>query len=179
MPNCASITKPLCELMTDQKKVDVGQVQEVPEHLPETYTPVDWTNNCVKPFEQLKTMIFNCVVPAHPHFDQPFVLSIDASLDGLGAVLSQVPKGESRVRPVAIASKMLNASQRRFPTHRLKVLTLKWSVCEKFSYWLKKRSFTVWTDNNPLTYLLTKPKLDECKVRWVSKIASFSFDLAK
>lgn len=32
----------------------------------------------------------------------------------------------------------------------------KWSVCEKFSNWLKGHSFTVWTNNNnPLTYIIT------------------------
>ena len=56
-------------------------------------------------------------------------------------------------------------------------MALKWSVCERPSHWLKGHSFTIWTDNNPLTYLLTKPKLDACEIRWVSKLASYTFDL--
>lgn len=35
----------------------------------------------------------------------------------------------------------------------------------------------MWTDNNPLTYILTKPKLDACKQRWVSKLAPYCFDI--
>lgn len=35
----------------------------------------------------------------------------------------------------------------------------------------------VWTDNNPLTYIMTKPKLDACEQRWVSKLAPYTFDL--
>ncbi|KAI4883153.1 hypothetical protein NFI96_007208 [Prochilodus magdalenae] len=140
-------------------------------------TPVDWTADCEKAFDHLKTMLLECVVLAHPDFNEPFILSVDASLDGLGAVLSQVPKGESKARPVAFASKTLSASQRKYPAHRLEFMALKWSVCEKFSHWLKGHKFTVWTDNNPLTYLMSKPKLDACEIRWVSKLASFSFDL--
>ena len=56
-------------------------------------------------------------------------------------------------------------------------MALKWSVCERFSHWLKGHSMTIWTDNNLLTYLLTKPKLDAREIRWVSKLASYTFDL--
>ncbi len=35
----------------------------------------------------------------------------------------------------------------------------------------------MWTDNNPLTYILTKPKLDVCEQRWVQKLAPYNFDI--
>lgn len=114
---------------------------------------------------------------AHPDFSRPLILSIDASLDGLGAVLSQVPAGEEIARPIAFTSKTLTASQKKYPAHRLEFLALKWSVCEKFSHWLKGHSFTVWTDNNPLTHIMTKPKLNACEQRWVSKLALYFFDI--
>lgn len=31
-------------------------------------------------------MLLECVRLAHPNFDEPFILSVDDSLDGLGAV---------------------------------------------------------------------------------------------
>lgn len=43
----------------------------------------------------LKSALLNSVVLAHPDFDRPFILSTDASLDGLGAVLSQVPASDT------------------------------------------------------------------------------------
>ena len=103
---------------------------------------------------------------------------MDASVDGLGAVLSQVPPDGKIARPVAFASKTLSSSQLNYPAHRLEFLALKWAVCDKFSHWLKgAKSFSVWTDNNPLTYILTQPKLDACEQRWVSRLAAYSFDL--
>ena len=117
------------------------------------------------------------MVLAHPDFDRPFILSTDASLDGLGAVLSQVPAGEERARPIAFASKSLSRSQANYPAHRLEFLALKWAVCNKFNHWLKGHRFTVWSDNNPLTYILTKPKLDACEQHWVSKLAPYSFEI--
>ena len=114
---------------------------------------------------------------AHPNFDQPFILAVDASFDGIGAVLSQVAPGETIARPVAFASKTLTRSQMNYPAHRLEFLALKWAVCDKFSHWLKAKHFTAWTDNNPLSYILTKPHLDACEQKWVAKLAAFHFDL--
>lgn len=118
----------------------------------------------------------NCAVLAHPD-SRPLILSIDASLDGLGVVLSQIPLGKDKARPIAFVSKTLSASQRRYPAHRVESMALKWSVCEKFSHWLKGHTFSVWTDNNPLTYIMTKPKLDACEQRWVGKLAPYTFEI--
>ncbi|KAJ8361726.1 hypothetical protein AAFF_G00429480 [Aldrovandia affinis] len=142
-----------------------------------TLTPQDWDPACDRAFEDLGSALLHCAVLAHPDFDRPFILSTDASLDGLGAVLSQVPAGEDKVRPIAFATKSLSHSQAKYPAHRLEFLTLKWAVCDKFSHWLKGHKFTVWTDNNPLTYIMTKPKLDACEQRWVSKLSPYSFEI--
>lgn len=177
IPNCSSIAKPLFALTAGQKRRGSAARAKKSQGVYRKLSPADWTTECETAFSQLKNMLLDCVVLAHPDFEEPFILSVDASLDGLGAVLSQVPRGEPSARPIAFASKTLSASQRKYPAHRLEFMALKWSVCEKFSHWLRGRSFTVWTDNNPLTYLLTKPKLDACEIRWVSKLASYSFDL--
>ena len=68
---------------------------------------------------QLIDSLLNCVVLSHPDFSQPFIRSIDASLDGLGAELSQVPTGEKKVCPIAFASKTLSSSEKNYPAHRL------------------------------------------------------------
>lgn len=140
-------------------------------------TSSDWTDDCRRAFETLKHDLVHCVTLAHPDFDSPFILAVDASFDGIGAVLSQLPPGSKIARPVAFASKTLSHAQLNYPAHRLEFLALKWAVCDKFSHWLKGQTFSVWTDNNPLTYILTKPKLDACEQRWVSKLAAYSFDL--
>ncbi|RXN13321.1 Retrovirus-related Pol polyprotein from transposon 412 [Labeo rohita] len=140
-------------------------------------SPGDWREEHSRAFQQLKAALVNSVVLTHPDFSRPFILFTDASLDGLGAVLSQVTEGETRARPIAFASKALTCAQAKYPAHRLEFLALKWSVCDKFSHWLKGHDFVVWTDNNPLTYILTKPKLDACEQRWVSRLAPYRFSI--
>ena len=177
IPNCSSIAKPLFALTAGQKRRGKAEKYSQNPGVYRKLKPADWTLDCDSAFASLKEKLLNCAVLTHPDFSKPLVLSIDASLDGLGAVLSQIPEGEIKARPIAFASKTLTGSQKRYPAHRLEFLALKWSVCEKFSHWLKGHTFTVWTDNNPLTYIMTKPKLDAYEQRWVAKLSPYTFSI--
>ena len=60
----------------------------------------------------------------------------------------------------------------------LEFLALKWAVCEKFhEYRYGSKPFDIYTDNNPLTYVLTSAKLDACGQRWVAKLANYKFTI--
>ncbi len=59
----------------------------------------------ITPSQRRIRSFLGMVVLAHPDFSRPFVPSTDASLDGIGAVLSQVQAGDTRARPIAFASK--------------------------------------------------------------------------
>ena len=51
-------------------------------------------------------------------------------------------------------------------------------MCEKFhEYPYGSKTFEVYTDNNPLTYVLTSAKLDACVQRWVAKLANYNFTI--
>ena len=55
---------------------------------------------------------------------------------------------------------------------------MKWAVCEKFhEYLYGAKTFDKYTDNNPLTYVLTSAKLDACGQRWVCKLANYNFTI--
>ena len=111
-------------------------------------------------FTTLKQKLCTAPVLAYPDFQKPFELHIDASSEGLGAVLYQEQQGVKQV--IAFASRSLNQSERRYPAHKREFLGLKWSVDDKFReyLWGAPKSL-VKTDNNPLTYILTTVKLDE------------------
>ena len=105
-------------------------------------------------------------VLAYADFKLPFLLHTDASVDGLGAVLYQVQDGIERV--IAYASRGLRNSERNYPAHKLEFLCLKWAVTEKFHDYLYGNQFTIVTDNNPLTYVLSSAKLDATGHRWLA-----------
>ena len=89
---------------------------------------------------------------AYADFNKPFILDVDASHDGLGAVLSQ--EWEGRVRPIAFASRSLRRTERNMQNYssmKLEFLALKRAVAEKFREDLVGQKYTVYTDNNPLS----------------------------
>ncbi len=51
------------------------------------------------------------------------------------------------------------------------------SVTEKFHDYLYGGQFTVITDSNPLTYILTSAKLDATSYRWLVALSNYSFKL--
>ena len=94
----------------------------------------------------------------------------------MGAVLYQ--KQDGKLRVIAYASRSVSKAESNYLAHKLEFLALKWAVCEKFhEYLYGSKSFEVFTDNNPLTYVLTSAKLDVCGQRWVAKLANYNFSI--
>ena len=94
----------------------------------------------------------------------------------LKAVLYQMQNGVKRV--IAYASKSVSKTEMNYPVHKLEFLALKWAITDKFhDYLYGGNTFDVYTDNNPLTYVLITPKLDSCSHRWVARLANYNFNL--
>ena len=124
----------------------------------------------------LKGKVQSTPVLVFPNFKKPFLLETDASKEGLGAVLSQ-KQSDGQYHPVAFGSHSLTPAEKNYHSSKLEFLTLKWSVTDHFKEYLAYVPFVVWTDNNPLTYMLTMPNLDAMGHRWVGTLPSFQFEL--
>ena len=138
--------------------------------------PVTLTPEAEEAVRILKEKITSAPVLVFPDFNKPFLLETDASKEGLGAVLSQ-KQDDGRYHPVAFGSRTLTQSEQNYHSSKLEFLALKWSVTEHFKEYLAYAPFTVRTDNNPLTYVLTTPNLDATGHRWVGALASYEFSL--
>lgn len=79
---------------------------------------------------------------------------------------------------IAYASRGLRPSETNYPAHKLEFLALKWAVCDKLIDYLYGNQFEVITDNNPLTYIFTKAKLDATSQRWVGALANYDFRIS-
>ena len=126
-------------------------------------------------FETLQRHCIDSPILAYPDFKVPFVLHTDASGDGLGVVLYQVQDGKKRV--IAYASRSLSRSERNYSVHKLELLALKWAITDKFHESLHGSEFQIYTDNNPLTYVLTMTKLDATGHRWVAPLSNYTFSI--
>ena len=136
-----------------------------------------WNEDCTAAFQMLKDLLTSAPILGYADYSRPFILEVDASFSGLGAVLSQEVNGQKRV--ISYASRSLRPNERnmdRYSSRKLELLALYWSVTEKFRDYLLGSTFTVFTDNNPLVYLQSS-KLGAYEQRWVSQLALFNFDI--
>ena len=152
IPNFAKWAGPLHALIVPasfKQKIRKGEMKK--SDLPE----FQWTLACQEGFDQLKKALTEAPVLAYPDYSKPFILETDASLKGLGAVLSQ--KGDdNEIRVIAYASRSLRPlekSMEDYSSAKIELMALKWSICDKFKDYLLGSKFTVFTDNNPLCYI--------------------------
>ena len=94
---------------------------------------------------------------------QPFILQVDASNDGLGAVLLQEEEGKKC--PVAYASRKLKTNEKAYAVIEKECLALV-SGIQKFHRYIYGTAFILETDHQPLSYL-NKAKLSNPRLmRW-------------
>ncbi len=134
-----------------------------------------WTPLCEEAFQSVIEKLTTAPVLGFADPKLPYFLHTDASTKGLGAALYQNQGGQ--MRAIAFASRGLSHSESRYPAHKLEFLALKWAVTEKYSDYLYGSQFTVITDSNPLTHVLTTVRLDATSYRWLAALSTFSFKL--
>ena len=64
-----------------------------------------------------------------------------------------------------------------YSSMKLELLALRWDITVKFRDLLIGSRFTVYTDNNPLSYFQTTSKLGAVETRWAADLAMFNFDI--
>ena len=138
--------------------------------------PVDLPPEAREAVAILKGKVQSTPVLVFPDFKKPFLLEMDASKEGLGAVLSQ-KQSDRQYHPIAFGSHSLTQVEQNYHSSKLEFLALKWSVTEHFKEYLAYAPFVVRTNNNLLTYVLTMPNLDTTVHQWVGMLASFQFEL--
>ena len=150
----------------DEKKLDLRQPAFV------------WASEHQKAFDVLKVALTMAPVLGYPNFNKEFILETDASLRGLGAVLSQIDEN-GMVHVITYASQTLRSSGKsmcNYSSAILELLALKWAVTEKFRDYLLGLKFTVYTNNKPLAYVQTN-KLCVSQICWFSEFSLFDFNI--
>jgi hypothetical protein len=112
-----------------------------------------WCDKCQHAFDTLKKCLLSAPILAYPSEDPEckYILDIDASAVGIGAVLQQVQGGQEKV--IAYASKTLNHAQRVYcVTFRELLAVVKF--LKHFRHYILGRPFTVRTDHGSLRWLM-------------------------
>ena len=131
IPNFSSITAPLRDLL---KKENEWQ----------------WLEIHHKTVEEIKKLVTEAPILGFFDVNKPVMISVDASLHGLGAVLLQENK------PIAYASRSLSECETRYAQIEKEMLAVVFGV-EHFHYYTYGRPISVETDHKPLLSIISKP----------------------
>uniref|UniRef100_A0A4W5K0J5 Gypsy retrotransposon integrase-like protein 1 n=1 Tax=Hucho hucho TaxID=62062 RepID=A0A4W5K0J5_9TELE len=130
-------------------------------------------------FGHLKALFTSAPVLAHPDPTLAFIVEVDASEAGIGAVLSQRSGAPPKLRPCAFFSKKLSPAERNYDVGDRELLAVV-KALKAWSNWLEgaKHPFLIWTDHRNLEYIRAVRRLNPRQARWAMFFTRFVFTLS-
>ncbi|CAH8534467.1 unnamed protein product [Dicrocoelium dendriticum] len=150
IPHCSELAQPLTELL----KLDAKSFS--------------FTESAKRAFSDLKHQLATATLLVHLDPKAPLQLTVDASDAAVGGELY----------PVAFFSKKLQPAERRYSTFSRELLAIYLNV-RHFRHYLEGRTFTIFTDHKPLTYVLrsASDRLSPRETRQLDYISQFTSDI--
>ncbi|KAL0179864.1 hypothetical protein M9458_025306 [Cirrhinus mrigala] len=126
-------------------------------------------------FSTLKASFTSAPILKHPDPELPFVVEVDASDCGIGAILSQRHGQPGKLHPCAFYSRKLTSAERNYDVGN-KELSMKAAI-EEWRHWLEgaKHPFQVITDHKNLEYIKGAKRLNPRQARWALFFTRFNF----
>jgi len=133
-----------------------------------------WSDTHQRSFEALRNSLLSAPVFAKLDISRPFVLAVDASGDGIGAVLYQRRGGCGPVAPVAYASRRLTSTERRYDAGDRELVGIVWSL-QRFRSLVKCQHVDVFSDHEKLRHFGTVRAESDRHARWLLALADFDY----
>ncbi|KAK3553874.1 hypothetical protein QTP70_012711 [Hemibagrus guttatus] len=152
----------------DEKKVTAVRdwptptsVKELQRFLGPKPKALSWTPAATRAFQTLKQAFTTAPLLVHPDPELPFIVEVNASTTGVGAVLSQQQGNPQKLHPCAFFSRKLNPAEMNYDIGNRELLAVKLAL-EEWRHWLEgaKHPFTVLTDHKNLEYLRAAKRLN-------------------
>ncbi|GBG79142.1 hypothetical protein CBR_g28857 [Chara braunii] len=137
-------------------------------------TPWDWSDECEGAFKRLKHALMNHEVLMVPDPQKPFIVTIDASQYGIGAVLAQ--QDGKKLRPIEYISKKMPLKKLAKSTYERELYAL-YKALVHWRHFLLGRFFYLRTDHQTLKWIKTQPALSDALKRWIEVIDQYDFKL--
>lgn len=136
--------------------------------------PVPWTEDCEHAFTYLKECLCTFPVLRSPDFAKRFLVQVDASARGIGAVLLQEDRGQKY--PVLYLSRKLLPRETRYATIEKEGLAIKWAL-ESLRYYLLGREFDLETDHRALSWIHSMKDRNARVTRWYLSLQPYKFQI--
>ncbi|XP_077359632.1 uncharacterized protein LOC144005381 [Festucalex cinctus] len=98
--------------------------------------PFRWTPSAEGAFNVLKQLFVNPPVLTHPNTEFPFVVEVDASDSGVGAVLSQRSPEDGKLHPCAFFSRRLSSAEANYDVGNRELLAIVMAL-QEWRHWLE------------------------------------------
>ncbi|KAL0192406.1 hypothetical protein M9458_010702, partial [Cirrhinus mrigala] len=139
---------------------------------------LSWSPEAVHAFNDLRLRFTSAPILKHPDPQLPFIVEVDASSTGVGAVLSQRQGENPKTFPCAFFSHKLSSAERNYDVGNRELLAIKLAL-EEWRHWLEgaQHPFTILTDHKNLEYLRTAKVLNHRQARWALFFTRFHFTI--
>ena len=137
--------------------------------------PFQWNEACEQAFNSLTTAFCEIVTLKFRNFSKPFIVDIDASDVGIGAVPSQLNEVNVE-QPVGYYSRSISKSERKYAVNRKEMLALV-EALRHFRCYLLGKILKVRTDHSALQWLRTFRDPGGQVPQWIERLAEYDFDL--
>ncbi|KAK3548972.1 hypothetical protein QTP70_022655 [Hemibagrus guttatus] len=129
----------------------------------------------IRNYSSLKERFTTAPILRHPDPELPFVVEVDASCSGLGAVLSQRHGEPGKLHPCTFYSRRLTVAERNYDVGNQELLAIK-AALEEWRHWLEgaRHPFQILTDHRNLEYLRAK-RLNPRQSQWAIFFPRFVF----
>ena len=146
--------------------------------LTSTSLPFRWSSTAETAFNHLKHRFVSAPVLSHPDTNLQFVVEVDASDTGVGAILSQRSPSDGKLHPCAFFSRRLTPPERNYDVGNRELLAVKLAL-EEWCHWLEGtvQPFVVWTGHRNLEYIQSAKRLNSRQARWALFFGRFNFSL--
>ena len=95
-----------------------------------------WETEAEEAFRSLKGRFTSAPILVHPDPERQFIVEVDASNTGVGAVLSQSSAGDAKVHPCAYYTHRLSPAERNYDIGNKELLPVKLTI-EEWRQWLE------------------------------------------
>uniref|UniRef100_A0A4W5NFV0 ribonuclease H n=1 Tax=Hucho hucho TaxID=62062 RepID=A0A4W5NFV0_9TELE len=128
---------------------------------------LQWSAEADRSFSHLKALFTSAPVLPHPDPSLAFIVEVDASEAGIGAMLSQLSGTPPKLRPCAFVSKKLSSAERNYDVGDRELLAVV-KALKAWRHWLEgaKHPFFIWTDHRNLEYIWAARRLNPRQARW-------------
>ncbi len=139
---------------------------------------LSWNSEARAAYQKLQEAFCTAPILSHPEPQLPFIVEVDASTTGVGAVLSQYHGEPPWLHPCTYFSWKLSPAERNYDIGNRELLAIKLAL-EEWRHWLEgaQHPFTVITDHKNLEYLRSAKRLNPRQARWALFFTQFQFSI--